>query len=201
MSKHTYHRPYCEPGDLIFFAGRGLVSRAIALGTCSFRQLYQRQWISHVGIVFNALDGTFICESTTLCDWPCYIRQKKINGVQCHPPRQRVEAYAGHVWIARLNEGSRLKSAESVKLSRLCKSKLGTPYDKLGAAICGNDFIKRFWHFGAHSAFCSELCESLIRQIPRNIGNAERAAGTYSPAELARDSLTSGLYDELEPLK
>lgn len=187
-----------RPGDLIFFAGRDPLSRAIALKTCTWRQLLLRRWFSHVGICCEFDDGSpsgpriMLVESTTLADQPCFITGRKTIGVQAHFPEGRVWNYPGAAWRLRLRRS--LDAIESRRLSNFCLSTIGQPYNYRRAG----ELALFFWsHLRDEtplpdSWFCSDHALTALKTIDRV--DQDHDPEDFSPGRLAHLVLKSGAY-------
>ena len=181
--------PYdLQPGDVVAFYGRDLMSRAISLATWG---------PSHVAIAFRAEDGRLLLgESTTLCPWPCEIKGLIKNGVQAHDPTQRIELYRGRVEVYRLAPECRLSSLDASLLAVMLECYwIGEPYDLGGAILSGTRLAKffRFWPYPDRgSVFCSALVARLLMRLNRmNWADPE----WFNPANLVRTLRRTGVYD------
>lgn len=218
------------PGDILVFAGRGLIGRAIAFfsspglaplfvlaiavgwwgnfGTWRTAWLIvlavtvsliwglARGWVwaSHVGIVcvfrreVYPRRGMLLVESTTLCDEPCQITGKKINGVQAHRPETRIAGYAGRVWLLRPSAKHPLSHGDMWRLADAAKRWIGTPYDTAGAIRSATDLPAD----GDDTAiFCDALVYELLAEIQK-VPPAD--SKQYTPASLVRLLVKSGQY-------
>lgn len=183
-----------EAGSLVFFSGRQFISRAIAVRTCSWPQLLSGQWFSHAGIVYQPQQrgSLWLAESTSI--------NGGFAGVQVSPLDSALAGYNGHVWYCPLNQYNRLYLRLSRQLTHCIMDKVGQGYDTLGAAICGT-VARRWFSFNPHTAFCSELCVWLLRQIDVEISDPRYSPGFYSPAALARASQRCSLFDPITKIK
>ncbi len=182
------------PGCLTWFCGREFVSRAIALWTCSMRQLWEGQLISHCGII--ALDPRTCLpahyESTTL-KTPEHFR-----GAQKNDPWERIDKYDGRVYVSRPRVF--LTRAESRRLTTSLEAFLGTPYDMRGAALAGTRWIKRYFDADRKEVFCDELVSMSL------MDTGKIQEGLYAPAEMTPASLAAwlsrmGIYSAPERVK
>ncbi len=175
-----------EPGDLLIFFGRDLVSRTIELAT---------RGPSHVGIVCPIYNhGTLLVESTTLCDLPCRINCIAKQGVQFHPPAERIARYPGSVRRLRLADGWKLDAAELEFLAGWFWHRRKLGYDLRDAIISGTRLFK--WtallpYADSGSQFCSELCAAALMRVGRL---ALENPTVYNPASLVRKLLRCGIY-------
>jgi hypothetical protein len=187
-----------HPGDTLWFCGRGFESRAIALGTCSFKQLFQGQWISHCGIIAQHRGKLKHFESTTLNDMACDEARRKIRGVQVNDPHKRIMQYDGRVYLARPRKP--LTPEQSEALSNSCRAFLGTPYDMPGALRAGTLWIKRYFDADPSLLFCDEFMAFALMdcgKIPEGSFNPS----AVTPAWLARWLVHNAVYQPLVRLK
>jgi hypothetical protein len=182
-----------HPGDTLWFCGRGFESRAIALGTCSFKQLFQGQWISHCGIIDGCGE---LVESTTLNDKALDAEQRAIRGVQFNDPTERISAYSGEVFLARLTQDEKLNKGEQLRLTRYLHRLEGRAYDKKGAFFAGTKVIKYLFDPDSESLFCSELVAMALMIVDR-LGR-EQNPSTYTPAKLVRRLVSGGAFESLK---
>jgi len=186
-----------QPGDLIGFSGRELVSRAIkalTVAPCFWLRPHWRS-ISHIGICAEYHGRVLLFESTTLTDLPCIIRGVKTAGVQAHLPDERIDGYHGFVFRARLSKLDRLFRPDSTKLTGCLLEFLGAPYDMLGAILSGTP-----WPTDSRQAtvFCDDLCALMLRKLGRlQVGNSK----SYSPASLLREVVRTGVYQKPERVR
>lgn len=189
---------YFSPGDTLWFCGRGFESRAIALGTCSLKQLVQGQWISHCGIIAQHRGKLKHFESTTFNDLACDEARRKIRGVQVNDPHKRIMQYDGRVYLARPRKP--LTPEQSEALSNSCRAFLGTPYDMPGALRAGTRWIKRYFDADPSSLFCDEFMAFALMdcgKIPEGSFNPS----AVTPAWLARWLVHNAVYQPLVRLK
>ena len=184
---------YFQTGDILAFAGRGWVSRRIALQTCTPCQLLRGRWISHVGIcaAVDSRSEAYLFESTTMVDEPCAITGNRIDGVQAHWPDRRVAKCEGKVWLLRTRK--HLAAAVRRRLGRFLQSCLGTPYDVPQALLSGT-WLLNLTEFDAEDTsklFCSEY----VRLALEDAGIvADTNASIWTPARLVRELVQIGLY-------
>jgi len=182
-----------QPGDLLFFWGRGWVSRLIELAT---------RGPSHVGIACPHNERLLVFESTTLCPLPCALTGRPSRGVQAHGVELRVAACEGRVARLPLAPFWRLNRAEEELLHRLLvRHLLGRAYDLEGALLAGSRWFK--WsHWMPYpdlaTLFCSEMVAALLMRLARlPLGNP----AAYHPAGLLRALRRCGTYAPPEMLK
>lgn len=154
-----------RPGDILAFCGYSATSHFINAVTYGIPFLS----VSHVGILGEANDELFLFESTTGCDLPCAIRGRIIEGTQAHEPDSRLQSYRGKVWLYRLRKP--LRSWERKGLSKFLTSRIGVPYDTVGAIRAGAKawswFESRLHPACLASLFCSEYCVAALEYIER----------------------------------
>ena len=189
-----------QPGDLVFFAGRGLESRWIALVTCTPWQWAQRTPFSHVGICARDPHNrgrVLIFESTTLCDLPCAITGKKEKGVQAHFPSERIRNYPGKVWRLAPTIHYALKWQQGARLTDFLMSEIGKPYDYEGAMISATNWLRLCeWMYPTlDKVFCSYLCMAALKYC--EMVDKDLNPRAYSPARMARKLPYWGLYNPI----
>lgn len=180
------------PGDVIAFAGRGPLSRAIAWKTCSWWQLLRGRWISHVGIVAPYFGRPLLFESTTLTDLPCEFAGWPLEGVQAHAPRDRLERYEGRAWRYRLRKPLPIRSSLTKRLVK----RLGIPYDHRQACLAGTHYLKRIEaldRFDGEALFCSELVTLVLIEI--GVIAIDTNPSIWTPAGWCRWAEQTNTYD------
>jgi len=181
------------PGCLTWFCGREFVSRAIALWTCSLKQMWRGEFISHCGIVsFDTKANIRHYESTTLKT------PENFRGVQKNDPYQRIDDYAGRVYISRPRVP--LTVGQSKRLTVSLEAFLGTPYDMRGAGLAGTRWIKRYFDADRSSVFCDELV-SMTLMDSRKLTEGTFAPGDMTPASLAAWLSRHDIYRPVERVK
>lgn len=179
-----------QPGDLLAFSGSESLSLAIRFFSCSR--------YSHVGICCDALGETVLCESTTLSPLPCLITGERQDGVQFHPVREAIEAYAGHVWVCRVSPWWRLDESERRELSHFLLAFAGLPYDEGGAALAEVRELVNVSDRRAGRFFCSDLAAFALMRLRRlPLDNSKR----YTPRSLVHELLRVGTHLAPERLK
>lgn len=180
-------------GTIALGAGRALISRAIALGTCDRWQLLRREWISHAALVFELHGQKLIVESTTLSKEPCCVTGRRLAGVQAHPLERWIRDYDGRVWLREPDWLARdLFECQASVIRRLALSKLGTAYDEVGALVTGLDPLKSSYHFSRHRFFCSELVAWILDRARLPPVQTNLRPGLVTPAELFREPADRG---------
>ena len=168
-----------KAGDVVAFAGSGIVSGLISLLTFG--------GISHVGIIAEVYGKLRLVESD-------------VDGVVASPIDCRITAYDGRVWHYPLTRD--LYAHEHERLSDFAETTLGRRYDTAGALKAGG------WLTAALKAkaskpdlstlFCSELvaaCHNAVGLFPT--ANAAR----WSPNSLVRAERLAGLLGPHKRLK
>ena len=182
-----------DAGDLLIFYGRDLTSRVIEWAT---------RGPSHVGIVCpHGGRGELLFESTTLCDDPCAISGRRVQGVQAHDPASRIGSYRGRVKRLGLAGGWRLSGHEIGLMHDWLMHLTSQPYDLRGALLSGTRLFK--WtslmpYPDLGSLFCSELCAAALMRLHRMPLSNPSA---YSPASLVRKLRRCGTYSAPEAIK
>ncbi len=181
------------PGCLTWFCGRELVSRAIALWTCSLKQIWHGQLISHCGIVsFDKQANLSHYESTTLKT------PENFDGVQKNDPWERIDQYEGRVYVSRPRV--LLTRSQSRRLTTSLETFLGTPYDMPGAMLAGTRWIKRHFDADRSQVFCDELL-SMTLMDAKVVTEGTYAPGDMTPASLAWHLSRMGTYQPMVRLK
>lgn len=173
-----YRETKFEPADLLAFCGRSWSSRAIALATCKFSQLFRRQWISHLSIVAEHEGTLKNWESTSMCPLPCDIQGKRVSGVQCHDLVEELAAYPGVVWLLRLRDP--LNKLQREKLAKYCLAQIGKPYDWQQAGMAWTPHVVKRWGWITASdshLFCDEFCNFCLFHL--------RIRGDFNPSKVS----------------
>ncbi|HEY3966813.1 MAG TPA: hypothetical protein VGM05_19780 [Planctomycetaceae bacterium] len=133
-------------------------------------------------------------ESTTLCDEPCLLTGRCVQGVQAHGPVERIAGYHGAVARLRLARAWRLNAHEIGILHEWLLNVASEPYDLRGALVSGTRLFK--WsalmpYPDLESLFCSELCAAALMRLHRMPLENPSA---YNPASLVRVLRRCGTY-------
>jgi hypothetical protein len=181
-----------KAGDLVFFAGRGLVSNVIQLATYSL----PNRGFSHVAIVGMLHGRPLLYESTSFPRGECVRTGKVIKGVQAHWPEDLIGTDDGNKsYHVPLRQG--LYSDEAERLCWLLDQSLGRGYDMIGAARSGGFFLKQLCALlhreCDETLFCSELCSQVLIEV-----GAMQCPNysAWSPMSLYRRLLRQGVVDE-----
>lgn len=167
-----------QTGDMVFFSGRGLVSKGIKIATGS-------EW-SHVGLVIriDVLDLVLIWESTTLSDVNDIVSGEAVRGVQIAPLSRRIATYDGDYAFRRMGIPNKFPNYEST-LKQLRRELDNKPYEQSTIQL-----IKSAFEFmdkptdseDLSSVFCSEL----VAEYYQRLGILDDTPSClYSPADLA----------------
>lgn len=190
-----------QPGDIMACYGTDWVSRGITWQTASlFGPRRLRLGPCHVAIMLPIAGELLWCESTSLNQHACLIRQKQVAGCQVHESYYRVHDYksdGGRVDVYRPTGINRLSGTEERLVGDIFKRYLawaGVRYDFHGAAISGT----RLWKWlpwappqTLEAMFCSEVVAALLMRI----GRLPRENPTiYNPASLLRTLVNTGVY-------
>lgn len=175
-----------KPGDLVAFYGRSWQSRVIELTGGP----------SHIGIILPINGQRLLYESTTLCELPCELCHRKVDGVQAHDVFDRVSCYYGRVFHLPLSVP--LRDGEAWELSAFALNEFppGTPYDLVGALESGPrlKYWRRFLpHPDLSAIFCSALCARLLMVANRLNWDDPKL---FSPADLVRTQLRHAVHGE-----
>lgn len=177
-----------QPGDVIGFSGCNWRSSLIRVGTCGW---WCCNGLSHVGIVVAWPEVTrpLICESTSLCELPCAVQQRRIKGVQLHRIRQRIATYRGRVWHYPLCES--LSRRDNTRLTGFAAAYLGVEYDRHGAIGARHTLLARWLQRPENldRLFCSEWVAACLRRIGRLETDNISA---WSPNRLSRHLVNNG---------
>lgn len=201
-----------KPGDLFAFAGRGLVSSAIKVFTCSRyshvagvanveRRHFEPFWPSKFDrdrLNRTWVDGLCLIESTTLTDSPCLLTGLQVGGVQVQSIERRIESYDGSVWHLPLSEEWMLDPHESDLLTYYLLAKVGRPYPKYEWGFAGGNIVKH-WLFHPENfnyVFCSQLWCGALERVNRH---EQVNASKVNPGQLIRRLVDVGTY--LPPVK
>ncbi len=172
------------PGDVLAFSGRGWISAAIELFTCSR--------YSHVGICAEMDDRVLLVESTTLDSEPCEITGKHVRGVQAHTPATRIAGYNGRIWLLRLT--TPVAPWESDLLSAWLRPRLGVSYDDRAAILSATRALKYMTRQDFDRLFCAELTAAPIAML-RGLGCHELyAPSLFTPSHLLHELLEQEIY-------
>ena len=174
-----------EPGTIVAFWGRGLVSRAISLGTS--RPVAPFTWAfspSHVGIMLNDRE---LLESTTMAE---------TSGVAIRDIAGRAKAYGGYIKYITPAPAWSLSVEERDLMNRMSQRVYGKDYDVVEAAVAGTNLVRRLPYrvFDERALFCSELVGWILQRLGRvPLGHPAR----WTPGGLCRWLLRNGIYVEL----
>jgi len=189
--------PIYQPGDLLFFSGRGFISRMVKGFTVSPWYWFIPNWrcVSHVGICCDWRGPVYLVESTTLSDEPCEITGRMHNGMQAHKPGPRVKGDSGYVWQLRPNIDRMSWTCGHNKALRLWLARqMAKGYDSAGAF----QSAIRPSNADLSRVFCSEVVAGALMEVGRlPLDNP----GVYTPAKLIRELVRIGTYSPAVRLK
>ncbi len=176
MTPYARIRDTLRTGDVVLFAGKGVISTGI--------QLFTRSRWSHVGMLVRvaALDTILVWESTTLSDVPDVETALATRGVQLVPFSQRLAAYPGTIGVRRLE--AELGPDGDVTLGALRRQLAGRPYERQWRDLLCADFRK----LGrAEPDFSSFFCSELVALAYQRLGllPKEPIASRYVPADFS----------------
>lgn len=200
-----------EPLDIAACYGTGLTAKAISYGTASLLAPPRlRIGPSHVAVLCEFHGRMVWVESTTLCQHPCVIMGRHINGCQAHLPETRIQDYVnrgGRVDLYRLSLIEKLSAEESHLLTHiLVRHFIGqhVTYDLGGALISGTRLFKfllyrvppQGWTRLLPTADLNELfCSELVAAVCMRLGRMNRANPTrFNPACLLRELVRHGTF-------
>jgi hypothetical protein len=190
-----------EPLDIAACYGTGFTAKAISYGTAALlAQPRLRIGPSHVAVLCEFHGRMVWIESTTLCEHPCVIMARHINGCQAHLPEMRIQDYlqaGGRVDLYRLAPIEKLSRVESELLTRiLVRHFIGkqVTYDLGGALVSGTRLFKQTRLLPSadlNELFCSELVAAVCMRLGRmNRSNPTR----FNPACLLRELVRHGTF-------
>ena len=173
-----------QPGDLIGFAGHGLLSSSIQILTGSFPGF----GLSHIAFVSEHTDnvGLYVFESTESFagDVPCRITGRTHDGVRAAYPED-LAARPGRKWVYR----PRITPSPYARyrLAQFAATRLGYRYDLRGAIKAGSTplrwLLRKMFPDDASALFCSEFCAAAYNYS----GLAEIVdPSSFSPNSLVR---------------
>jgi hypothetical protein len=190
-----------EPLDIAACYGTGITAKVISYGTASLLAPPRlRIGPSHVAVLCEFHGRMVWVESTTLCQHPCVILARRINGCQAHLPEIRIHDYVkagGRVDLYRLSPIEKLSADESHLLTHiLVRHFIGqqVTYDLGGALISGTRLFKLTRLLP--SADLNELfCSELVAAVCMRLGRMNRANPTrFNPACLLRELVRHGTF-------
>lgn len=178
-----------KPGDLVFFAGRDLVSAAIQLGTFSL----PRRGFSHVAIVGELHNAPLLYESTSYPRGDCVRSGKPVIGVQAHWPEDVIKP---GMKVFHVPLRSELYTDERERLTATLDRCIGKSYDLIGAVRSGGFLLRTVcgWLHPESDAdlYCSELAALALTEIERmHVKNYS----SWSPMRLYRRVRNQGICD------
>ena len=181
-----------KTGDLVLFAGRGLVSATIKYSTFS-------KW-SHVGMIINMPEYDFVTvwESTTLSKAMDLETHAPRSGVQLVPLSARVRTYNGEIAVRQL-EGLEPNHIDVNGLMELRKEVSRRPYEQSKLELIKSAYDGPFGHNeeDLSSLFCSELVAEAYQRM--GLLSEQKPSNEYTPADFSQEkdlTLTQGSLGE-----
>ncbi|MEK6807359.1 MAG: YiiX/YebB-like N1pC/P60 family cysteine hydrolase [Pseudomonadota bacterium] len=170
-----------KTGDLVFFAGRGLLSDSVKAVTDS-------RW-SHVAMVMVLPEYDFVClwESTALSNLKDLNIGRTHEGVQLVPLSTRLRTYEGDMALRQLC-GVRLSRRDMQKLMALRRKLGGRPYEAstLELMAAAYDGLLGEQQENLSSLFCSELVAETYQALGLiRGGRKDKPSNEYTPADFA----------------
>lgn len=164
-------------GDIVLFAGRGLVSGTIRLFTRS-------RW-THVGMVLRGDDGELLLlESTNTDEAPDTVLGRPVRGVQVVRLAEKLAAYDGAVALRRLELDERPPAFdEAVRDIALLWRYRG--YKDFTATLLLDLLSANRRPQRVHRLFCSELVAETYKRL--GIMCRKVRSSRYVPGDFARD--------------
>lgn len=174
-------RRQLKTGDLVFFAGRGLLSDSVKAVTHS-------RW-SHVAMVMVLPEYDFVClwESTALSNLKDLNIGRTHEGVQLVPLSTRLRTYEGDMALRQLR-GVRLSRRDMQKLMALRRRLGGRPYEEstLELMAAAYDGLLGEQNENLSSLFCSELVAETYQALGLiRGGRKDKPSNEYTPADFA----------------
>ncbi len=165
-------------GDIVLFAGKGIISKVI--------QWFTKSPYSHIGLVLVDVrwDMVLLWESTTLSKIKTVFGKVK-QGVALRPLSMAIENYKGDVVIRKLDRIlSRQQKAVLVRLRQEFKNK---KYEESKWQLFKSayDFIGGKNKRDTSSLFCSELVAEAYQQM--GLLSFDVPSNEYTPADFAGD--------------
>lgn len=153
-----------QTGDLLLFAGRGLVSGSI--------QFFTRSYWSHVGLVINepGLPEPLILEATAMSPVVDVLIGKPVAGVALVSLSRQLNEYDGEIAVRR-REGSPLSAAQRRAVLRLLRCVHQRPYKNYLRTLA-RDLCTGFRLCPDYSGF---FCSELVAEFYRRLGWLPRA--------------------------
>lgn len=144
-------------GDILLFAGRGLVSDTV--------RFFTRSHWSHIGMVVHLAEvpGPLVLEATTLSESNDVFRGVPVRGIGLVPFASKVQEYPGEVAL-RQRVGPALDETQEKLLRRLVQRLRHRPYKNY--LFCHMRGLLTGRERGDYDAmFCSELVAELYRRV------------------------------------
>lgn len=192
MTTYNEIRNDLKTGDIVLFAGKGLISWLI-------QKITNNQY-SHVGMVLriDGFDFVTIWESTILGDTPDIFHQKK-KGVQIVQLSKRIKNYKGKIAIRMLHDFEFGEEQEKI-ITQLRHEINNRPYEKNYLSL-----IKSAWDgkLGKNkkkdlsSLFCSELVAEAYMRL--GLIAKDQVSSEYTPADFSEQGALKLIQGVLGP--
>ncbi|WP_319524075.1 hypothetical protein [uncultured Desulfosarcina sp.] len=189
MAAYEDVRDQLDTGDIVLFAGKGLISMGLRIGSlCSW---------SHVAMVVRVKepDVALIYQSTPVCKAKDFIDGKLKNGVQINVMSEAVRGYNGKVAVRHLSVERTPAMLEG--LSRFRKEVKNRPYEDHIIQM-----VKAVWdgplgevEEDLSSLFCSELVAEAYQRM--GLLPASETGGKPATEYTPKDFSTEGGRTEL----
>lgn len=166
---------HLRTGDILLFAGRGLVSDTV--------RVFTRSHWSHIGMVVHlpGVPGPLVLEATTLSESNDVFRGAPVRGIGLVPFACKVQEYPGEVAL-RQRVGPALDETQEKLLRRLVKRLRHRPYKNY--LFCHLRGLLTGRERGDYDAmFCSELVAELYRRVgwlEKNVAPRRYVPGSFA---------------------
>lgn len=186
LPTYAHVRDRLAPGDVLLFAGRGLVSRVIQFAQHVLGDDDADPTWSHVGLVYWAGPMCCVLEATTLTTVADLFAGAPVRGVQVVPLSRRLATYDGIVAWRQLRPSvgnvDRLHTFRLEVCHQPYEQNLRALWAALYDGVLGGEAAPRMAGDG-RSWFCSELVAAAY--IALGLLPAEPAPTEYTPADFA----------------
>lgn len=169
---------HLRTGDILLFAGRGLVSDTV--------RVFTRSHWSHIGMVVHlpGVPGPLVLEATTLSESNDVFRGAPVRGIGLVPFASKVQEYPGEVAL-RQRVGPALDETQEKLLRRLVQRLRHRPYKNY--LFCHLRGLLTGRERGDYDAmFCSELVAELYRRVgwlEKNVAPRRYVPGSFATPE------------------
>jgi len=188
---------HLRSGDILLFAGRGLVSDTV--------RVFTRSHWSHIGMVVHLpeVPGPLVLEATTLSESNDVFRGVPVRGIGLVPFARKVQEYPGEVAL-RQRVGPSLDETQEKLLRRLVQRLRHRPYKNY--LFCHARGVLTGRERGDYDAmFCSELVAELYRRVgwlAKSVSPRSYVPGSFATPEflLQNGSLASPVMLSAAPV-